>query len=102
MTPADPTPDRSPAGPATPTDELESPITVIERAVHDRANAIALDLGAPDGEARLRALIDAEIARWRDDHRRGDRPTDLIDPDGVADRVFRNIARHGPLTSLLG
>ena len=79
----------------------DSPIVAVERAGHDRAEAIALDLAGADGEAVLRTLISDEISRWRDDHKRGHRPDDLVDPAGVADRVFRNIARHGPLTRLL-
>ena len=78
-----------------------SPLEQIERAVQDRAKAIALDLGGPDGEAQLRHLIDDEILRWQDDHKRGSRPHALVDPSTVAERAFRNIARYGPLTPLL-
>lgn len=79
-----------------------SPIELIERAVQDRAKATALDLAGPDGEAHLRRLIDDEIGRWQDDHKRGTRTHALVDPAAVAERAFRNIARYGPLTPLLG
>ncbi|HVF73951.1 MAG TPA: ATPase, T2SS/T4P/T4SS family [Acidimicrobiales bacterium] len=76
-----------------------SPLVEIERAVQERAKAIALD-GADNGEA-LRALIDDEVARWSLDHARGLRPFDVADPVGVAERVYRNVAEYGPLTPLL-
>jgi pilus assembly protein CpaF len=78
-----------------------SPLAEIERAVQERAKAVALEVSAPGGEAALRALIDGEVARWRDDHRRGRRPFDLADPEQVVERAFRNLARYGPLTPLL-
>jgi pilus assembly protein CpaF len=90
-----------PAASSQPHRRLESPLEQIERAVQDRAKAIALDLGGPDGEAQLRHLIDDEILRWQDDHKRGNRPHALVDPSTVAERAFRNIARYGPLTPLL-
>lgn len=80
----------------------DSPLALIERAVQDRAKTVALDMSGPDGEDRLRRLIDEEIHRWQDDHKRGDRPHALLDPVSLADRAFRNIARYGPLTALLG
>ena len=78
-----------------------SPVEQIERAVQDHAKAIALDVTGPDGTTRLRHLIDDEIARWQDDHKRGRRAHALVDPASIAERAFRNIARHGPLTPLL-
>src|SRR5690606_34572426 len=56
---------------------------------------------APGGEAQLRALIVDEVDRWNDDHRRGRRAFALADPDVVVERAFRNLARYGPLSSLL-
>jgi pilus assembly protein CpaF len=41
------------------------------------------------------------VARWREDHRRGLHDVDVLDPDGVADRAFRNLAGYGPLEPLL-
>jgi pilus assembly protein CpaF len=78
-----------------------SPLLEIERRVQERANAAHLDIDTPDGEAALRALVLEEVERWADDHRRGLREHRLADPDGVAERAFRNLARYGPLTSLL-
>ena len=73
----------------------------IERLVQERAKDISLEMSSPGGEAKLRALIAEEVARWGDDHRRGRRPFALADPDQVAERAFRNLARYGPLTPLL-
>jgi pilus assembly protein CpaF len=78
-----------------------SPLGEIERAVQERAKDISLEMTGPAGEAKLRALITDEVARWNDDHRRGRRSHDLPDPELVAERAFRNLARYGPLTSLL-
>ncbi len=78
-----------------------SPLVEIERAVQERAKDISLEMAAPGGEAKLRALIADEVARWNDDHRRGRRAFALPDPDLVVERAFRNLARYGPLTPLL-
>ena len=78
-----------------------SPLAEIERAVQERAKDISLEMTAPGGEGKLRALISDEVARWNDDHRRGRRAFDLPDPDLVVERAFRNLARYGPLTPLL-
>jgi pilus assembly protein CpaF len=69
--------------------------------VQDRAKDLALDVGDPAGAAQLRALIDEEVARWKADHGRGLHDTDLVDPEGVADRAFRDLAGYGPLEPLL-
>jgi pilus assembly protein CpaF len=78
-----------------------SPLEEIERAVQERAKDISLEMSAPGGEAKLRTLITEEVAHWNDDHRRGRRAFALPDPALVAERAFRNLARHGPLTPLL-
>src|SRR5262245_10420436 len=78
-----------------------SPLVEIEHAVQERAKDVSLEMAAPGGELKLRALIMDEVARWNDDHRRGRRAFALPDPDGVAERAFRNLARYGPLTPLL-
>jgi pilus assembly protein CpaF len=78
-----------------------SPLVEIERAVQEHAKDIALDMAAPDGPVRLRALIEREVARWTDDFKRGLREFDLADPDLVAERAWRNLAGYGPLASLL-
>jgi pilus assembly protein CpaF len=89
------------AGSAAVSSEPLLPLAEIERAVQDKAKQISLELTAPGGERRLRELIDTEIAAWADDHRRGQRAIPLADPVAVAERAFRNLARYGPLTSLL-
>ena len=78
-----------------------SPLLEIERAVQERAKVSALDMTQPEGVARLRVLIDAEVERWSGDFKRGRRPFDLPDPDLVAERAYRNLAGYGPLASLL-
>ena len=59
---------------------LTSPVLLIERSVQDRAKTVALELDGPDGDRALRALIDDEVARWQDDHKRGLRPFALSTP----------------------
>jgi pilus assembly protein CpaF len=82
-------------------DDVVNPLLDIERAVQARAKDISLDMSTPDGDVKLRALIDEEVERWSLDHKRGRRPFDLADPDLVAERAHRNLARYGPLTPLL-
>lgn len=77
------------------------PLVEIEQRVQARAKAMAFDMGSPDGEAGLRALIADEIEQWSDDAKHGLRPFELSDPEQVAERAFRNLARYGPLTPLL-
>lgn len=87
----------APAAAGTP----RSPLAEIEQAVQDRATQLQLDLSGPQGEERLRSLIDQEVRGWNDDHRRGRRAFELADPEAVVERAFRNLARYGPLTPLL-
>jgi len=82
-------------------DAAVSPLAEIEASVQSRAKDQALDTRAEGGLAELRVLLDEEIARWRGDYRRGLRPFDLADPEGVADRAYRNLAGYGPLEPLL-
>ena len=77
-----------------------SPLAEIERNVQARAKDRHVDV-AGDGVAVLRDLVDAEIAAWSEQYKRGLRPYDLADPELVADRALRNIAGYGPLTPLL-
>jgi len=63
-----------------------NPLVEIEHRVQARAKDLALDMGGPDGDAGLRALIDDEIRRWGDDFRRGLRPFDLATPDDLGQR----------------
>ena len=86
--------------PLTATTE-ESPLTLLERAVQERAKHSVLEIEGPDGHEQLRTMIAAEVQRWQNDHKRGLRPHALGDPDTIAHRVFSNIAGYGPLTVLL-
>lgn len=81
--------------------EVLSPLVAIEQAVQERAKDISLEMDSPDGAAKLRALIDEEVARWGADYRRGLRAYDLADPELVAERAHRNLAGYGPLAPLL-
>jgi pilus assembly protein CpaF len=85
---------------STPVPEV-SPLGEIERRVQARAKEAVLDMAAPEGAGRLRALVDEEVARWSDEFRRGRREFDLADPDAVAARAYRNLAGYGPLEPLL-
>ena len=78
-----------------------SPLSEIEQEVQARAKDRALDVGSAGGIAALRGLIDSAITAWSAEHKRGLRPFDLVDPDVVADRAFRNLAGYGPLEPLL-
>jgi len=78
-----------------------SPLETIEHAVQERAKDISLQMGSPDGDDKLRALIADEVDRWSADHRRGLRPYGLAEPEIVAERAYRNLAGYGPLAPLL-
>jgi pilus assembly protein CpaF len=78
-----------------------SPLVEIEQDVQARAKDRALDVDSQAGIAGLRGLIDAAINAWSAEHKRGLRPFDLVDPELVADRAFRNLAGYGPLEPLL-
>ncbi|CAN5605669.1 ATPase, T2SS/T4P/T4SS family [soil metagenome] len=78
-----------------------SPLEQIEQLVQSRATSLSIDVDSDDGARQLRALIDTAITEWSDEHERGRRSIALSDPEGVTTRVFRNLARYGPLTGLL-
>ncbi|HLH47462.1 MAG TPA: ATPase, T2SS/T4P/T4SS family, partial [Acidimicrobiales bacterium] len=78
-----------------------SPLAAVERAVQARAKERSLDMSASGALAGLRALVDEEVARWRDEYRRGRRAVDLADPAVAAERIVRNVAGYGPLQPLL-
>lgn len=78
-----------------------SPLVEVERRVQARAAADSLDPSAADAVAVVRALVDDEVRRWRDEHRRGLRPYDLPDGEQVAERAVRNLVGLGPLDPLL-
>ncbi len=77
------------------------PLVEIEGRVQARAKELAHDMASPSGESGLRALIGDEIDQWAHDAKRGVRSFELADPELVAERAFRNLARYGPLTPLL-
>jgi len=78
-----------------------SPLAEIEHAVQSRAKDLALDPSLPDGAHLLSTLVSEEVQRWSLDYKRGRREFDLTDPDGVAERVNRNLTGYGPLQPLL-
>ncbi len=78
-----------------------APLTDIESNVLQRAKDISLDLAGNEGFQGLRALIDDEILKWNEDHKRGLRPFELVDTNRLSQRAFRNLAGYGPLTELL-
>jgi pilus assembly protein CpaF len=78
-----------------------SPLVEIERAVQERAKEIDIDLRAAGDVDKLRALIDDEIDRWNEEHRRGRRPAAILEPPRIAERALRNLTGYGPLEALL-
>ena len=78
-----------------------SPLQEIESTVQDQANRASIDVSTSEGDSELRGLIESAVLQWRDDHRRGLRPHDLSEPGVIVERAHRNLARYGPLTSLL-
>ncbi len=78
-----------------------SALSQIEHDVQARAASATLDMASPAAADALRHLIRQEIERWRLDHKRGLRTEDLSDPEGLAERAFRNLAGYGPLETLL-
>ena len=78
-----------------------SPLHEIEERVQRRATSLALDVHTDAGERRLRELIEDEVTGFQDATQRGGDRHRLVDPGGVAERAFRNLARYGPLTELL-
>jgi pilus assembly protein CpaF len=84
-----------------PTSPWASPLVEIERQVQAAAKQSGLNLSQPDGETRLRKLIENEVRQWSLDYQRGTRSIDLADADSVIKRAYRNIAQYGPLQPLL-
>ncbi|HZN13754.1 MAG TPA: ATPase, T2SS/T4P/T4SS family [Acidimicrobiales bacterium] len=83
------------------TDAWVSPLVEIERAVQHRAKEVDLDITSLDGLDKLRLLIDDAIERWDEEHRRGRRPSAIVEPGRLAERALRNLAGYGPLEPLL-
>ncbi len=78
-----------------------TPLLLIEESVQRRAMSIAIDMETPAGREALRTLLDDAIELWQFEAKRtGDRRA-LTDPDSIAERAWRNLAEHGPLTTLL-
>ena len=75
-------------------------IAEIERAVQHRAKTDELDMATETGRSALRALVDDELRRRSSARKRGDHHTDEASHT-IAERVWRNLALHGPLTDLL-
>jgi pilus assembly protein CpaF len=85
----------------TASDAFESPLVAIEERVLLRAKEESLDTSRHDAAARLRELLEQEVARWRVDFKHGLRAYDLPDPDRVVERARRNLTGYGPLEPLL-
>ena len=81
--------------------DMRSPLEEVEHLAQLRASERSIDVDSEDGRAQLRAILDDIVRAWSEDHRRGLRPFDLPDAQGVSERAFRNLARYGPLTELL-
>jgi len=81
--------------------EEDSPLSQVEHAVQLRAKAAALDMADTEGPSKLRRLVEEEVRRWTDDFKRGRRSYDLVDPEVVAERAWRNLTGYGPLEPLL-
>lgn len=78
-----------------------SPLREVERAAQERAKGADLDMSAPGAVEQLRTLLVDEVARWREEFRRGRRQVDIADPEGAVERALRNLAGYGPLEPLL-
>jgi Flp pilus assembly CpaF family ATPase len=81
--------------------EWASPLRAIERAAQDQAKLLSLDMGEPGAREQLRAVLDDQVARWRQEYRRGRRPLDIADPEAAIERALRNLTGYGPLEPLL-
>ena len=86
--------------PITTTDAL-SPLEEIEARVQAQAKDLAIDMAGPGAAEQLSTLVDTAIRDWSEDHLRGVRAYDLVDPTTIADRVLRNVTGYGPLEPLL-
>ena len=51
-----------------------SPLAAVERRVQQRAKELSIDASTEAGRARLREVVDQEVAHWTDQYRRGRRP----------------------------
>ena len=76
-----------------------SPLEEIERIVQGRARDLAVDTEADP--LALQGLVEAAVATWSIDHKRGIRSFDLADPARIAERAVRNLTGYGPLAPLL-
>lgn len=88
-----------PGGDAGP--QWASPLREIEVAVQERAKAADLDMASEGATRTLRRFLEEEVAAWRGQYRKGQRPLDIADPEGAVEKALRNIAGYGPLEPLL-
>ncbi len=84
---------------STTADAEVNPLEVVEQRVLERARDAAL--AVDDTGDELRALVEDEVARWSLDYKNGHRPFDLVAPELVVDRAWRNLTGYGPLQPLL-
>jgi len=80
---------------------MVSPLAEIEIAVQTRAKDLDIDPSLTEGTAKLAELVNDEIHRWGLDYKRGRRDFDLTDPEGIAERINRNLTGYGPLQPLI-
>ena len=78
-----------------------SPLREIERAAQERAKQADLDMTRPDARERMWHFLVEEVADWRREYRRGNRASDIADPEGAVERALRNLTGYGPLEPLL-
>jgi pilus assembly protein CpaF len=81
--------------------DFVSPLVEIEQLVLQRAKEEALDIDGDGAAARLRELLEDEVARWSMDHKHGLRDYDLPDPAMVVEKAERNLTGYGPMEPLL-
>jgi pilus assembly protein CpaF len=81
--------------------DFVSPLVEIEQLVLQRAKEESLDIDGDGAAARLRELLEDEVARWSMDHKHGLRHYDLPDPAMVVDKAERNLTGYGPMEPLL-
>ncbi len=78
-----------------------SPLAELERRVLQRAKDESLDLDRNGTSARLKELLEEEVARWNLEYKHGRQAHDLPDTDRVVERAQRDLTGYGPLEPLL-
>ena len=76
-----------------------NPLQELEASVQRQAAALPTDTKRATED--IKTIIAAEVARWNDDVKRGDRSVLLADPARTASQLERNLLGYGPLEPLL-